>query len=85
MLVHLCDVVLESVHNGEHALAWAMSQVVEVGNAEMFVKSASRDWTALNRIHAELQVALVSLGRDEALTVIRSSFKGQEMDFWRRH
>ena len=30
MLVHLCDVVLESVHNGEHALAWAMSQVVRL-------------------------------------------------------
>ena len=38
----------------------------------------------LTRINAQLQVALVSLCRDEALTVVGNQLQGQEMDAWRR-
>ena len=48
----------------------AKSQVVEIGDAKITAKSAASGWTELTRINAQLQVGLVSLCRDEALTVM---------------
>ena len=63
--------------HGEDVLDWAKIQVVEVRHAEVTAKSTTSGWTDLSRNNAQLQDALASLCRDEALTVIRKSPSGQ--------
>ena len=53
--------------NGKDTLGFATSQVAEVGNDEITARSTSSGWTDLSRTNAQVQVALVSLCRDEAV------------------
>ena len=69
---------------GEDALDWAKGQFAEVENADITANSTSSGRTGLNRINAQLHVALLSVFRDDALTVIRNSLKGQGLDAWKR-
>lgn len=43
-------------------------------------KSAEPEWEDLSRINAQMQVVLVVLCRDEAMTIVRYSAKGQGLD-----
>ena len=71
--------------DAEKALRWAR----EVGSAsitetDIAQQGSDAQWPELGKINAQLQVALVSLCRDEALTVVRNSERGQGLDAWRR-
>jgi hypothetical protein len=71
--------------HGEVALEWAKGFGPSTIDPTVIQQKASDDeWHDLERINAQLQVALVSLCRDEALTVVRNSAKGQGLDAWRR-
>ena len=68
---------------GEDALDWPR---VKLSRLETPKSQPSRacGWTDLSRMNAQLQVALVSLCREKALTMIRNSLKGQGVDAWSR-
>ena len=68
MCIHVCDVVLESGHQGEEARCWATSQVVVFGNAEITAKSTTSGWTALTMDQCR----------------VTSADGGQRMHAWRR-
>ena len=71
--------------NGEAALEWARDLDSHPILARDVVEQATAvNWTDLGKINAQLQVALVSLCKDEALTIVRNSAKGQGLDAWRR-
>ena len=70
--------------NGERALEWARDSTEPIDEAVVESKATEDDWTDLQRINAQLHVALVSLCKGEALTVVKNSRKGQGLDEWRR-
>ena len=70
--------------HGEQALEWARDQTDSIGASEVAQTTTDKSWDDLSRIDAQLQVALVSLCRDEALTIVRNSAKGHGLDAWRR-
>ena len=63
---------------GEYALDWAKNQVFDIGNDETTIESTHGGWTDLARINYRL--LWCHFCRDEALTVIRNSLKGQVME-----
>ena len=73
--------------HGETILNWARDQAmqsitqVEIDNA---VYTHSEWKPVIPKINVQLQVALVSLCRDEPLTIVRNSNKGFGLDAWRR-
>ena len=69
---------------GEDALEWAKSQTQALTSAEVEAKSLEDGWKDLGRIDAQLHVALVSLCRDEALTVVKNSGRHAGLNAWRR-
>ena len=70
--------------HGEQALEWARDHSDPIGTPEITQATSEKSWDDLSRINAQLQVALVSLCRDEALTIVRNSAKGHGLDAWRR-
>ena len=69
---------------GERAMEWAKGEPNTIGLEEVTVKAREDGWNDLVRLNSQLQVALVSLCRDEALLIIRNSAKGSGLDAWRR-
>ena len=72
--------------SGEDILNWARDHpTTGIGQAEIDAAMLRQGgWAELPKINAQLQVALVSLCRDEALTIVRNSNKGFGLDAWRR-
>ena len=71
--------------DAEKALRWAREEGgSSITSQDIEQQGHDFDWPELGKINAQLQVALVSLCRDEALTVVRNSERGQGLDAWRR-
>ncbi len=71
--------------DAEKALRWAREEGgTSITAQDIEQQCQDVDWPELGKINAQLQVALVSLCRDEALTVVRNSERGQGLDAWRR-
>ena len=69
----------------EVSLDWAKSYGNSSITSEVILAKASEPGFAdIAKLNSQLQVALVSLCRDEALTVVKNSHKGQGPDAWRR-
>ena len=69
---------------GERALEWSKTEPNTLGLEEIGRKSQEEGWNEMLWLNAQLQIALVSLCRDEALLIIRNSAKGSGLDAWRR-
>ena len=63
-----------------------MGQAAEGGYHPTIVgdKCLETGWLFIEKLDAQLHVALVSLCRDEALTVVKNSGKRQGLNAWRR-
>ena len=71
--------------DAEKALRWAREEgSASITETDIAQQGSDAEWPELGKINAQLQVALVSLCRDEALTVVRNSERGQGLDAWRR-
>ena len=67
--------------NGEAALEWARDNGAEtIDTPAINLQASARGWSDLTKINMQMQVALVSLCRDEALIVVRNSARGQGLD-----
>ena len=63
--------------NGDKALEWARDNgSTSIDTEALQQQQHAMGWSDLMQINAQLQVALVSLCKDEALTVVRNSAKG---------
>ena len=71
--------------NGRAALKWAREEGSNaIDQAAINHHGIQENWTDLDKINAQLQVALVSLCKDESLTVVRNSERDMGLDAWRR-
>eukprot|EP00971_Amphidinium_carterae_P014303 282616-Amphidinium_carterae.1 len=70
--------------HGEDALEWARDETQTITEDIVNIKATASSWVDLPRINAQLHVALVSLCRDDALTIIRNASKAQGLDAWRK-
>ena len=70
--------------NCEEILRWAKESADPLTHEDIRIKIVNEAWPDGAKVNAQLQVALVSLCKDEALTVIKNSEKNQGLDAWRR-
>ena len=69
---------------GEEAFEWPHHHKSYLAQFMVVDKSHESGWLFIVKLNAQLHVALVSLCRAEALTVVKNSGKRQRFNSWRR-
>ena len=69
---------------GESMLEWAKESHATIDDTVLREEATRRRWEHADHVNRQLHVALVSLCRDEAMTIVRNGLKGQGLDAWRK-